>query len=165
MKLRLISLTLALALPLAAVACTAPPAAKTPAKPAEATPPVSVTEPVHLRMMPFQKRLASLPQGMPLQIPVMDGSVIETSAPVSSPSWLYTLVTSGTVETVSHWYSNAYASAGWSAASFAEFSGDSLTLRLRKNRAESDLRFEPAGRDRVKVECSIGLGQAPPKVY
>lgn len=125
----------------------------------------SVLEPVGLRMMPFAKRMATLPEGMPSQIPVMDGAVTDTSAPVSDSSWLYTLETSGSVESVSHWYAKAYQAAGWHSAAYAQFEGKALTLRLRKNQAETVLRIAPSGSGRVRVEASIGLGRRAPAVY
>lgn len=162
-NLRLPALALALAL---LPGCA--PTPRTPAEPPSATrraPAVPAqAEPLGERMMPFGRRQAEMPTGMPIEVPVIAGSVTSTSAPVSDSSWLYTIETTGTIDAVADWYRRAYANAGWVLVEGSPPGTGIISLRLRKGGAESVLRIGEAGAA-VRVEASIGVGDRAPSAF
>jgi hypothetical protein len=131
------------------------------------TPATSPGAPTSLstRVMPYRKRAALMPRGMPEQIPVIDGSVVGTSAPVSDASWLYTLETTGTPTAVADWYSRAYANADWRRMSVSDDGNGGVQMRFTKVAAETLLHVSKAANGRCTVNASNGLGQPAPVTY
>lgn len=143
-------------------ATTTPGSTPASAAPLATAPPVPSAESVAARTMPYPKRKATMPEGMPIEIPVIDGSVVTTSAPVSSNSWLYTIDTTGTIASVGDWYARAYANAGWRVRDYTP-GEDTLRITFVKHAANTQLTVTRVSSGHIRVRASIGLGEQPPQ--
>jgi hypothetical protein len=129
--------------------------------PIVSAPPVPQGQSVGERTMPYAKRKATMPAMLPIEIPVIDGSVVSTSAAVSNASWLYTLETTGSIATVADWYARAYANASWRVRDYVP-GDDTLRIMFVKHAAQTVLTVRRLSADKVEVRASIGVGQAAP---
>ena len=154
------SLTALLALAVGAAGCV-----RSGLPPIPLSPPAE--ESVVVRSMPVGKR-AALPGGFPLEVPVIDGSVVETSAAIQTGSWVYAVETTGPADAVARWYARAYYGAQWDADTPIVTSDGALRtveVRFTKGSAESVVRVGDGVGGRATVRVSVGIGSGAPRTY
>lgn len=111
--------------------------------------------------MPLSKRQGELPKGLPLEVPVVDGTVLRALDQTREGGlgvWLYDVETTNTADATASWYRNAYAQAAWTPTDDARREGGTTELAFRKGEgAESRIRFVPV-EGGSRVEATVGLG-------
>ena len=151
-------LTASLALVLLGAAATGCSAAQ---QPQQQQPAQVVSPPVTPMAAP--ERAATMPKGMPSQVPVPAGTVLKISSTEGANGhglWTYTLVTSSAAQVLADWYSTTLVSLNWDAMPAAPASADgTISREYRKgNEAQVIIRVTPRAGGGSKVDASMGLG-------
>jgi hypothetical protein len=110
--------------------------------------------PAPLTQMTPAEKTSRIASSFPMQIPVPEGDVERGEAQGGS-AWVYEVVVSGDVKSVQRWYLDVYAGSEWTVLSRSD-----TVIDLQKNRAQSQLRFEPVsgGEPKTRVTAGIGVG-------
>ncbi len=125
---------------------------------AEAPEPLTLDQIRDMSMSTEQKQL-DMPEGFPLQVPVIEGEVVVASVyDQGNGVWLYDLRTEHAWASAAEWYRRMYPIANWELLSEVPMSnGEVITLEFAKGDARSTVvvRYEDGG---ALVEASVALG-------
>lgn len=114
--------------------------------------------------MPGGVRSQQLTKGFPTEVPVADGTVIESKGQDAGGRgvWMYTVDTDASVPGLTAWYRMVYKAANWETVKDS-ISNRHAELELRKGDAQSiiTIRERPGGGARVQATVDLAMPAAP----